>query len=557
MINFPVSNTKPMSHTIHHNTNNLFKSKAAFWAGFLAVSLGVALQLPMYLNAHDMGFRLAGMGMDTAMNVGMIIVVLGLITTLYSLIPPRIGKGNEVYEHLKIRALDDAPINFTHIGLLFVMALAITLDVMKPTILSFVVPGMAREYGLKSPVNPGGTIPVALLPLSGIAGTVIGSFLWGWLGDKIGRRSSILMAGIVFIATSACGCMPAFWMNCIMCQIMGWGVGGMLPILFTLIAECIPAKHRGWLMVLIGGDIAGAYIISSALASWLVPQYTWRILWLIGLPSGFLLILLNRWIPESPRYLLIHGRIKEAQNIMKRFGAAVIKEIAPQNTEEMNIKDQFRQLFRSPFVGITTTVALLALGGGFVEFGFQLWIPSNLQKLGFSQAGSFTILRNAALIGFPLNFLVAWMYGFWSSKKTIILLTLLTAVSMIGFLFAGDSIVHHRLLLYILLIIPIWGISSVISVLSAYAAEIYPTTVRSRGGGLVAGFSKFGGVLIIALVVIAIAPPSITATAIIGAIPLILATLAMFFFGVETRKRRLEDITAEQLGGLTYVSSDQ
>ena len=539
-----------------YKRNNIFKSKAAFWIGFLAVTVGVGLQLPMYINARDMGFRLAGMGMDTAMNVGMIMVALGLLTTLYSLIPPRTGKESESYEHLEIRALDDAPINFTHIGLLFVMALAITLDVMKPTILSFVVPGMAREYGLQSPVNPGGTIPVALLPLSGITGTVIGSFLWGWLGDKIGRRSSILMAGITFIATSACGCMPAFWMNCIMCQIMGWGVGGMLPILFTLIAECIPAKHRGWLMVLIGGDIAGAYIIASALASWLVPHYTWRILWLIGFPSGFLLILLNHWIPESPRYLLIHGRVKEAQNIMKRFGASVIKEMVPKNTVEMNVKDQFLQLFRSPFGGITLTVALLALGGGFVEFGFQLWIPSNLQKLGFSQAASFAILRNAALIGFPLNFLIAWMYGFWSSKRTIILLTILTAASMIGFLFAGNSIVHDRLLLYVLLIIPIWGISSVISVLSAYAAEIYPTQVRSRGGGLVAGVSKFGGVLIIALVVIAIAPPSISATALIGAVPLVFATLAMFLFGVETRKRRLEDITEEQLGGLKYSSSN-
>ena len=248
--------------------------------------------------------------MSTGMWFGMVLVVLGLAVTLYSLIPPSAAKENTDY-NLKVRALDDAPINKTHIGLLFVMAIAVTLDVMKPTILSFVVPGMAREYGLKSPVNPGGTIPVALLPLCGITGTVIGSFLWGWLGDKIGRRSSILMAGITFIATSPCGCMPQFWMNCIMCLLMGYGVGGMLPILFTLMAESIPARHRGWLMVLIGGDIAGAYIITSALASWLVPHYTWRILWLIGFPTGFMLIFLNRWIPESPRYLLNHGSLKK------------------------------------------------------------------------------------------------------------------------------------------------------------------------------------------------------------------------------------------------------
>lgn len=528
------------------NGKIIFRSKGAFWVGFFAVSIGVALQLPMYINAKNMGYRLVGMPMDTSMNLGMALVVIGLIITLYSLIPPSAIKENKDFD-LKIKALDDAPINRTHIGLLIVMAIAITLDVMKPTILSFVVPGVAREYVLKSPLFPNATVPVALLPFCGITGTVIGSFIWGWLGDKIGRKSSILMAGITFIATSACGSMPEFWMNCIMCFVMGWGVGGMLPIMFTLMAESIPARHRGWMMVLIGGDIAGAYIISSALASWLVPHYTWRILWLIGFPTGFILILLNRWIPESPRYLINNGRFKEAQNVMKRFGAVAVKEkIIPAGVEE-KIKDQFKQLFRPPFLGLTATVSILAIGAGFVEFGFELWIPSNLQHLGYNQADSFGILRNAALIGFPLNFVIAWMYGFWSSKKTIVLLTLITAASMLGFIFAGNSIIEHPVLLYILLIIPIWGISSLISVLSAYAAEIYPTSIRSRGSGVIAGFSKFGGVLVIALVVFAIAPPSIAVTSLIGAVPLIVAAIAITFFGVETRKRQLEEITEEQL----------
>lgn len=524
-----------------------FRSKGAFWIGFTAVAIGVAMQLPMYINAAGMGYRLVGMKMSTTMDMGMILVVIGLLTTLYSLLPPKVDAEENTY-NLKVHALDDAPINATHIGLLIVMAVAITLDVMKPTILSFVVPGMAREYGLKSPVNPHGKIPVALLPLSGITGTVLGSFLWGWLGDKIGRRSSILMAGVTFIATSACGSMPAFWMNCIMCLLMGYGVGGMLPILFTLMAESIPARHRGWLMVLIGGDIAGAYVITSALASWLVPHYTWRILWLIGFPTGFMLIILNRWIPESPRYLLNRGRLKEAQDVMKRFGAVAVKEEVVKDTAETKVKDRFWQLLRPPYLGITSTLALLALGSGFVEFGFQLWIPSNLQHLGYSQASSFALLRNVALIGFPLNFLVAWLYGFWSSKRTIIALTLLTAASMCGFMFAGDAIVQHKILLYIMLIVPIWGISSVISILSVYAAEIYPTRVRSRGSGLIAGFTKFGGVLVIAMVVLAVAPPSISATALIGAIPLVFAVAAIIFFGMETKRRKLEEITEQQLG---------
>lgn len=533
-----------------NNGKITFRSKGVFWAGALAVSVGMGLQVPMYTDAASMGYKLVGMPMNTSMNIGMVLVIVGLFVSLYALIPPKAEKESEDF-NIKVSALDDAKINFYHVGLLFVMAIAITLDVMKPTILSFVVPGVAKEYGLKSPLNPHGHIPVAWLPFSGITGTVLGSFLWGWLGDRIGRRASILMAGITFIATSSCGCMPSFWMNCVMCFVMGWGVGGMLPIIFTLIAETIPAKHRGWLMVLLGGDVAGAYILSSALATWLVPHYSWRILWLVGFPTGILLILLDRWIPESPRYLLNHGRIKEAEDVMKRFGAVVVKEKITTYVAELNIKDQFMQLFRTPFLGLTLAISILALGGGFVQFGFQLWIPSNLQRLGFTEAGSYQLLRNAAIIGFPLNFLIAWIYGVWSSKKTIVLLTILTAVAMLGFVFMGNSIIHYPVLLYVLLIIPIWGVSSVIAVLSAYVVEIYPTTVRSRGSGLMAAVSKFAGITVITLALVAVAPPSIAVTALLGAVPLVLAALAILFFGVETRKRSLEDITQEQLSTVT------
>ncbi|HVZ22030.1 MAG TPA: MFS transporter, partial [Vicinamibacterales bacterium] len=284
------------------------------------------------------------------------------------------------------------------------------------------------------------------------------------------------------------------------------------------------------------------------LATSFVPHYSWRILWLIGFPTGMLLTVLNRWIPESPRFLLARGRVEEAEAVMAYYGATVVDEDAASSAApEHRVADRFRQLFQPPFVGTSAIVTLLALGVGLVSFGFQLWIPSNLQKLGMSEAAANGLLRNAALIGFPLNFLVAWLYGVWSSKRTLVLLSGLTAIALFGFAFTGSAVVQHRTLLYALLIMPIWGISSVLAVLSSYSAEIYPTRVRSRGTGLVAGISKAGGVLIIALVAASVAPPSIAGTSLLGGIPLAVATVAVAILGVETRKRRLEEITAEQL----------
>ncbi|MGI8402579.1 MAG: MFS transporter [Gemmatimonadaceae bacterium] len=526
-----------------------FEHRGVYWAGVVAMIAGVILHLPMYLEGRDVGFRLVGMPVDLPMILGMVLIVVGLAATMWGVIPRDHSPTLASDVHIRVRALDEVPINSAHIALMLVMAAAVTIDVMKPATLSFVLPGMTREYGLRSPLHPSGTTPAALLPLAGLIGTVLGSFLWGWMGDRLGRRPAILIAAMTFIATSICGSMPLFSLNMVMCFVMGLGVGGMLPIMFTIMAETIPARHRGWLLVLIGGDVAGAYIITSWLAAALVPTLSWRILWLIGFPTGVLLILLNRWIPESPRFLLAHGRSDEAAAIMKRYGAVIVREPESQIDLESRAGVRTGELFRPPFVRGTVVVVLLGLGIGLVSFGFQLWIPSNLQKLGLGEAEANRLLRNTALIGFPLNFLIAWLYGFWSSKRTLILLTGMTALSLFGFVIAGNSVATNRTLLYALLIMPIWGISSVVAVLSAYSAEIFPTRLRSRGGGLAAGFSKIGGVLIVALVTVAVTPPSIAGTALIGAIPLALATLFAALFGSETRKRQLEEITAEQLGG--------
>jgi putative MFS transporter len=523
-----------------------FHHPGAFWFGVLAVTLGVILHLPMYLMGKDTGYRLAGMPMDTPMMIGMAAIIAGILASFYGLYPRPGAVDTSRVSRIRIKALDDAPISKTHIGLLLAMAVGVTIDIMKPTTLAFVVPGMTLEYGLKSPLNPAGTMPAAYLALSGITGTVLGSLIWGWLGDKIGRRASILFAGMTFIATAICGAMPSFYWNLVMCFVMGIGVGGMLPIAYALLAETVPARHRGWLMVLIGADVAGAYILTSWLAASLIPLYSWRIMWLIGLPTGVLFIVLNRWIPESPRFLLANGREAEARAVMARYGAAVVEEAHSELEIESKVENRWSELARPQFFGLTLVVGCLALGSGLVLFGFNLWIPSNLRKLGFTEAD--TILRNAALIGFPLTFVVAWLYGFWSSKKTILVLTLLTAAALVGFVIAGNAIVENRVLLYTLLVIPIWGISSVVAVLSVYSSEIYPTRIRSRGTGFAAGASKAGGVLVIALVAFGVAAPSIANVALIGAIPMGLAVLAIAFFGVETRKRRLEEITADELG---------
>ena len=526
----------------------MLKHPVAFWLGAAACVAGVALHIPMYYSARGMGYQMAGMQVGTEMIVGMALIVAGLVAALYGLLPRHPRAIQEKVRQVQVRALDDARIRLPHIAMLLVVSIAIVIDVMKPAALSFVTPGMAKEYGLKAATNPHGGLPVALLPLFGISGTVIGSWLWGWLADRIGRRSAILFAGLLFVTTSICGAMPSFGWNLAMCLVMGIGAGGMLPITFALLAETIPARHRGWLMVLIGGGVAGAgYVLTSWLAGALTPHYSWRILWLIGLPTGVLFLALSHWIPESPRFLIAVGRRDEATRIMRRFGATVVTDEDPEPSVESARNGRYRELFARAVAGQSVALMILAIGVGLVTYGFQLWIPTNLQHLGYTTVNSDYIVRNAALIGLPLALVCTILYGFWSSKKTVIISFLVVALDLLGFVIEGNSLAGNHVLLTALLVVPLSGATLTAAIVAVYASEIYPTRIRSRGTGLAAGATKAGGVLIIALVVAATTTPSIPLTALIGAIPLFAGIAVFAFRGSETRSRPLEDISHGQL----------
>lgn len=531
------------------NMNGLsYERPLAFWASVVLVVTGVIMQLPMYYMARTMHYRLAGMAVTNVMLAGMGLMFTGLGLCTYSLLPPR-QQGRPELGRISISPLDDARIRPAHIGLLLVMSVAVAIDGMKPASFAFLASGASAEYHLRSPLNPAAhALSIGLYPLAGITGTMVGSFVWGWLGDRMGRRASILLAAMIFIATSTCGTMPRYWMNLITCGIMGLGVGGLLPIGFSLLCETVPRRHRGWMMVIVGSNIATAYIVVSWLASGLASsaQYGWRLLWLVGLPTGILLLLLNGWIPESPRFLLKQGRDEEASAVMRRYGA-VITEKDSELSIEKDMVGGWRQLLTGPFAGLTLAIVLLAVSVGATQYGFSQWMPSNLEKLHLSSVEASSLLRNAAIIAFPFSVPVALLYARWGSKKTVLLVAMVMAAALAVFVVLGSHVTGNRVALYCLLVVPVWGINILNAVLIAYTAEVYPTVVRARGTGMSAGATKAGGVLILALVVVAVAAPSIRITALIGLLPMALAIVTIVSFGPETRFKQLEQITVEEL----------
>jgi len=509
----------------------------AFIVGCVSVTIGVVLHLPMFWMGRDNGFRLADMPMDAEMLWGMALIVAGVIVAGYGLVPRKAVANAALPAELTIIAPEDAHLTWAHWRLMIVLTIALVIDVMKPASLGFVVPGMAQEYAVAKTT-------IAWLPFAALCGTVCGSVLWGWLADLYGRRASILLSAVMFVGTAICGAMPSLWWNVGMCFLMGAAAGGMLPVTYALLAETMPSRHRGWVLVLVGGlGAVGGYLAASGFAAWLEPIFSWRILWFLNLPTGLILIFLNAFIPESPKFLLSLGRIAEAHATLRGFGC-IVREGGARAAALAQAPLRAPKLTALPgLLGPTWALSICALAWGLINFGLLLWLPAHFVAKGYSMTLSSQLLAASALIAVPTVFVAAFLYSRWSSKGALLGSIALTAAGLLG--------VIHLELAAPGQANPVWpiallivGANGIIAMILPYAAETYPLAVRGRATGWVAACTKGGGLLAQLLSLLGLVPALMVAALLILA-PVLIALALVAWFCVETRGRDLRDLEVD------------
>ena len=495
-----------------------------FWGGCLAIVAGILLHLPMLAAAHEMGNHIAGMAVDRQMIIGMALIALGVPAAGLGAFPRRRARHSAA-AGTAFEAPDATPLGRWHAAVVAVLILGLVIDVMKPATLGFVLPGISEEYRI-----PRST--AAWLPFVALTGTAIGSLVWGWLADIYGRRVSILLSTILFVSTSICGAMPAFEWNLVMCFLMGCSAGGMLPVVYTLLAEVMPPRHRSWVLVLVGGTgLVGGYLAASAAASVFEPIFGWRVLWLQGFPTGLLLLALARWIPESPRFLAETGRHEELAEMERKYG--IVRRSEPLASEAGGAVPHRQGR-------LTAALTIAALAWSFVNFGLLLWLPSDLRMRGYSAELASSIIASSALIALPTIMIAAWLYSRWSSKWTLIGTILLTLAGLVGALLPPAALAAPAILVLVIAML-IVGTNGMIAVLLPYAAENYPLGVRGRATGLIAGSSKVGGVAVQAFALAGLIP-TLGGAALALLVPMAASAALVAYAGRETRGRSLREL---------------
>jgi MFS family permease len=156
-----------------------------------------------------------------------------------------------------------------------------------------------------------------------LAGAVLGALFFGWLTDRFGRKKLFFITLAVYLAATAATAMSwSFWSFAVFRFFVGCGIGGEYTAVNSTIQELIPARMRGWTDLVINGSFwigaamgaAGSlFLLDPAIVS---PSIGWRLAFLIGAVLGLTIFVMRLWIPESPRWLILHGRKSDAEGVV-------------------------------------------------------------------------------------------------------------------------------------------------------------------------------------------------------------------------------------------------
>jgi len=245
---------------------------------------------------------------------------------------------------------------------LVVIALGITwiLDGLEVT-LAGAVAGALHE----SPTLQFDSADIGFIGSAYLAGAVLGALFFGWLTDRLGRRTLFFVTLLLYMsATTATAFADSLWSFALFRFLTGAGIGGEYSAINSTIQELIPARVRGWTDLVINGSFWIGAAIGAAGSIYLLDPAVlggdlgWRACFLIGGLLGLPILLMRLWIPESPRWLVTHGKATRAAKIIEtietdfhrrgfRPEPTVLPSIRLRDRRSTGLGEVFRTLFRT------------------------------------------------------------------------------------------------------------------------------------------------------------------------------------------------------------------
>ena len=400
-------------------------------------------------------------------------------------------------------------------------------------------------------LEPGSTL-LAMWGTTYTAGQLFGALVGGPIGDKIGRKKSILLYEVIHIIAMIGGAAaPNVTVLYVFRLIQGFGLGALLVVLFAAFTEYVPGKNRGvWSSrnSFIGNF---AHPICNGIALVIVStgvsmNMNWRIQYIIPSVLSIMasIIIYNKY-PESPRWLESQGRVEEADAIMtsieKEIEASTGKRLPPvEAVEAKAVKNlPYSALFKGKLLKRTICGSLVLSGMNTIQYTLMNWMPSLLSSLGYDTSQS-QFMTMFGLFGAPFGIFLASLYMDKVPRKATGVI-LLIAMAVMGIITSKQTTMTA-------LIASTFVLNTFIYMYVCYASAVYvpemwPTSAKLSGSGFCNAMGRVSNIFFPFLVT-SVAAGSMGSNgvfALISAVAVIIA-VSIVVFGVETRGESVEDI---------------
>jgi MFS transporter, putative metabolite:H+ symporter len=435
--------------------------------------------------------------------------------------------------------LERLPMTSYQRGIFAIIATAWFFDSMDLGALTFVLGPIRQTFGL-SPAQAG------ILSSMSFLGMFIGAASAGLLADRFGR-TRVFQVSMIFwgLGSILCGFASSVEMLAAARVLLGFGMGMEFPVAQSMVSEIIPAKQRGRYIALLEGFWPLGFIASGLLCYFVLSFADWRWVFILqGIPAIFVLIV-RRYVPESPRWLASRGDSARAESVLSKIEAEVSRRLdgaaLPAPTPvAVDIQRSYglSTLFAPGYARRTTMLWCLWFFALLGFYGLTTWLGALLQAKGFPVTKSvfYTIL--ISLSGIPGFLTAAWMIEALGRKITLIGALLGAAIAC--YFYGGAADQTTLIIAGLCMQFCAFGMWSA---LYAYTPELYPTPVRATGTGFASAIGRIGSLIGPSLIGFILPTAGQSGVFALGAGAFVLAALVVLVLGEETRGRTLEAIS--------------
>lgn len=409
--------------------------------------------------------------------------------------------------------------------------------------ISFAMPSLVADWKI-APAMVGAIIS------AGYVGQMVGAVTFGWLAERLGRLTSLLITILIFVSMDiACLFASSAMMMLVMRFVQGIGTGGEVPVASAYINEFVGAHKRGRFFLLYEVIFPVGLMVAGMMGYFLVPVWGWRALFLVGVIPAVVMIPLRFFMPESPRWLASRGQFDKAEAVVSKLEEEAVREGKPLPepvirplSDAAFAKPRWTEIFSGIYLKRTLMIWALWFTAYLVNNGLITWLPtlySTIFKLPLQQSLLFGWITSG--FGVVASIICALTIDRVGRKRWYTVAFVLGSVPLLCLALLGAGAPLQVLLLATLT----YGILQTVTFsLYLYSAELYPTRMRAVATGFGSAWLRAGstvgpilvGWIVDAKVGISWVFAAFAVVALVGA-------LVTHFFAIETKGRVLEELS--------------